>query len=86
MTDTIIKVDLKGSPYENDKIHNRWHPDIPLVEKVRPGDDYIIECVDWAGEKIANNDCAEEVRDVNLTNVHFLSGPVGIQGAEPEDL
>lgn len=86
MTDTIIKVDLKGSPYENDKIHNRWHPDIPMVEKVKPGDDFIIECVDWTGGQIANNDCADDVRDVDLTKVHFLSGPVGIEGAEPGDL
>ena len=86
MTDTIIKVDLKGSPYENDKIHNRWYPDIPMVEKVKPGDDFIIECVDWTGGQIANNDCADDVRDVDLTKVHFLSGPVGIEGAEPGDL
>ncbi len=26
MPDTLIKVDLKDSPYNNDKVHNRWHP------------------------------------------------------------
>jgi formamidase len=26
MPDTLIKVDLSKSAYENDKIHNRWHP------------------------------------------------------------
>ena len=77
MTDTIIKVDLKGSPYENDKIHNRWHPDIPMVEKVKPGDDFIIECVDWTGGQIANNVCADDVRDVDLTKVHFFIGSCG---------
>jgi formamidase len=42
MPDTLIKVDLNQSAYENDKIHNRWHPDVPIVEWVNPGDDFII--------------------------------------------
>ncbi len=86
MADTLIKVDLNGSAYDNDKIHNRWHPDIPIVEWVSPGDDFIIETVDWTGGQIKNNDDASDVRDVDLSQVHFLSGPVGVKGAEPGDL
>ena len=86
MTETIIKVDLKQSPHENDKIHNRWHPDIPMVETVKPGDDFIIECYDWTGGQIANNDDASDVRDVDLSKVHYLSGPVAVEGAQPGDL
>ena len=86
MTDTIIKVDLKQSPYENDMVHNRWHPDIPMVATVKPGDDFIIQCYDWTGGQIADNDSAEDVRDVDLSQVHFLSGPVAVDGAEPGDL
>src|SRR4051794_38761066 len=86
MVSTLIKVDLSQSAYENDMIHNRWHPDIPMVAMVRPGDDFIVECVDWTGGQIRNDDSAEDVRDVDLTQVHFLSGPIGIAGAEPGDL
>jgi formamidase len=86
MPETLIKVDLNTSPYENDMIHNRWHPDIPMVATVKPGDDFIIECVDWTGGQIKNDDDAADVRDVDLTKVHFLSGPVGVEGAEPGDL
>jgi formamidase len=43
MPDTLIKVDLSQSPYENDMIHNRWHPDIPMVATVKPGADFIVE-------------------------------------------
>lgn len=86
MAETIIKVNLNESPYDNEKIHNRWHPDIPMVETVKPGDDFIIECVDWTGGQIADNDDASDVRDVDLSQVHFLSGPVGVEGAEPGDL
>ncbi|MGK0247938.1 MAG: formamidase [Oleispira sp.] len=86
MTDTIIKVDLNKSAYEHDDIHNRWHPDIPMVATVKPGDDFKIECLDWTGGQIKNNDDASDVRDVDLTQVHFLSGPVAVEGAEPGDL
>jgi hypothetical protein len=36
MAETLIKVDLKQSPYENDMVHNRWHPDIPMVAGSSP--------------------------------------------------
>ena len=86
MADTIIKIDLNKSPYDNEGVHNRWHPDIPMAAMVKPGDDFIVECHDWTGGQIGNNDNAEDVRDVDLTQVHFLSGPVGVEGAEPGDL
>ncbi|MBP2231155.1 formamidase [Azospirillum agricola] len=86
MADTLVKVDLSKSPYENDMIHNRWHPDIPMAVTVKPGDDFILECYDWTGGQIMNDDSAADVRDVDLSQVHFLSGPVGVEGAEPGDL
>lgn len=86
MTTTLIQIDLGKSPYENDMIHNRWHPDIPMVAKVKPGDDFIVQCYDWTGGQIKNDDDAADVRDVDLTQVHFLSGPIGVEGAEPGDL
>jgi formamidase len=86
MAETIIKIDLNKTPYENEMIHNRWHPDIPMVKTVKPGEDFIIECYDWTGGQIKNDDCADDVRDVDLSQVHFLSGPVGVEGAEPGDL
>ncbi|AOF80440.1 formamidase [Methyloversatilis sp. RAC08] len=86
MAETLIKVDLKQSPYENDMVHNRWHPDIPIVAWVKPGDDFKIETYDWTGGFIQNNDSADDVRDIDLTTVHFLSGPIGVEGCEPGDL
>lgn len=86
MPETLIKVDLSQSAYENDMIHNRWHPDIPMVATVEPGADFIIETYDWTGGFIKNNDDASDVRDIDLSIVHFLSGPIGVKGAEPGDL
>ena len=86
MTDTLIKVDLNQAATENEQIHNRWHPDIPMACWVKPGDDFILETYDWTAGAIKNNDDASDVRDVDLSTVHYLSGPVGVHGAEPGDL
>ena len=86
MATTLIKIDLGKSPYEHDCLHNRWHPGIPMVETVKPGDDFVVECFDWTGGAIKNDDSAADVRDVDLSTVHFLSGPIGVEGAEPGDL
>jgi acetamidase/formamidase len=38
------------------------------------------------GGQIGNNDSADDVLNVDLTQVHYLSGPFEIEGAEPGDL
>ncbi|MCX8999884.1 acetamidase/formamidase family protein [Rhizobiaceae bacterium BDR2-2] len=86
MPETLISVDLSRPATENENLHNRWHPDIPIAAWVERGDDFIVETVDWTGGAIKNDDSAEDIRDVDLTTVHYLSGPIGVKGAEPGDL
>ncbi|MCZ8293789.1 MAG: acetamidase/formamidase family protein [Hylemonella sp.] len=86
MAEALIKVDLKQSAYSNPQVHNRWHPDIPMAAWVNPGEDFILETYDWTGGFIKNNDSADDVRDIDLSIVHFLTGPVGVKGAQPGDL
>ncbi|MCI4662498.1 MAG: acetamidase/formamidase family protein [Neomegalonema sp.] len=86
MADTLIEVNLSESPHTNPNVHNRWHPDIPIAVWVEPGDDFKIETYDWTGGQIKNDDNAADVRDVELEQVHYLSGPIGVKGAEPGDL
>lgn len=66
--------------------HNRWHPDIPPAAMVKPGDSFRVECKEWTDGQIGNNDSANDVRDVDLDVAHMLSGPIGVEGAEPGDL
>jgi formamidase len=66
--------------------HNRIHPDIPAVASVNPGDEFRVECLDWTNGQIRNNDSPDDVRDIDLTPCHVLSGPIAISGAEPGDL
>lgn len=67
-------------------LHNRWHPEIPSVASIKPGETVKIECLDWTGGQIGNNDSADDVRDVDLTKIHYLTGPFDIAGAEPGDM
>jgi formamidase len=66
--------------------HNRWHPDIPSVAMVRPGDEFRVECREWTDAQIGNNETANDIRDIDLSVPHMLSGPIGVEGAEPGDL
>jgi len=84
---TLIKLDFDKPAWEQDgQIHNRWHPDLPMVAMVKPGDEFRVECMDWTGGQVGNNDSANDIRDVDLLQVHYLSGPIGVEGAEPGDL
>jgi formamidase len=86
MAKPLIKIDLNTPADQQDVIHNRWHPDIPMVATVKPGDEFRVECVDWTGGQIKYDNNASDVRDVDLTKVHYLSGPIAVEGAEPGDL
>ena len=87
MPDVIFSVDQTKSMRDQAVPgHNRWHPDIPAVATVRPGDEFRVECRDWTDSQIGNNDSANDVRDIDLTKPHMLSGPIAVEGAEPGDL
>lgn len=87
MPKTLISVDPKKRPWEQEiPLHNRWHPDIPPVASVKEGDVFRVECVDWTGGQIKNDDSSDDVKNVDLSQVHYLSGPIEIEGAQPGDL
>lgn len=87
MPDTLFHVDQTKSMREQDVPgHNRWHPEIPAVIQVRPGDEFRIECKDWTDGQVRNDDSANDIRDVVLDHNHMLSGPIAVAGAEPGDL
>ena len=71
MPQKLIEVDLKQSPYKNEMVHNRWHPEIPMACWVKPGDDFVLETYDWTGGFIKNDDCADDVRDIELFGREF---------------
>jgi Predicted acetamidase/formamidase len=88
MPETKFEVDVNSVPDEQPGPNpfNRWHPDIPAVVEADPGESMRLEALDWTGGQIMDNDNANEVRDVDLSQVHYLAGPVHVNGAEPGDL
>jgi len=85
--ETLFKVDLT-KPMRDQEMpgHNRWHPDIPPVASVKPGSVFRIECKDWTDGQIKNDDNPNDIRDVDLSVVHVLSGPIEVEGAKPGDI
>ncbi len=87
MPQTQIGVDLSKKADEQAlPLHNRWHPDIPAATSVELGESFRVECLDWTDGQIADDDSANDVRDVDLHRVHVLSGPIHVNGVQPGDL
>lgn len=80
------RVSLDKDAAEQECLHNRWHPDVPSYGTIKNNEVVKIECVDWTGGQIGNNDSADDVRDVDLTKIHYLTGPFDIETAEPGDV
>lgn len=59
---------------------------VPFSGTIKNGEVVKIQCVDWTGGQIGNNDSAEDVKNVDLTKVHYLTGPFEIETAEPGDV
>lgn len=59
---------------------------VPACGKIKNGEIVRIECIDWMGGQIKNNDSADDVKNVDLTQVHYVSGPFEIETAEPGDV
>ncbi|CAM6118197.1 unnamed protein product [Calypogeia fissa] len=75
----VVKVDPKKKPHEQEQpLHNRWHPEIPPVGEVKEGDLFRVETIDWTGGQIKDDDSAEDVKHVDLSTVHHLSGPIKV--------
>ena len=59
---------------------------VPFAAKVKDGEIFKVECVDWTGGQIGNNDSADDVKNIDLTKIHYLSGPFEVEGAEAGDV
>jgi len=66
--------------------HNRWHPDIPPVVTVEPGQVVAMETLGSMDAPVGWETTADDVRRSNGRLVHPLTGPVYVEGAEPGDI
>lgn len=66
--------------------HNRWHPDIPPIAHVAPGERIILETRDALDGQITAAAAPADLLHMDLSVAHPLTGPVYVEGAEPGDL
>jgi formamidase len=74
---------LRDEPHTG---HNRWHPDIPPVLRVDPGDTVVMETRDAFDGGVTPAMTGADLHRADLNLVHPLTGPLFINGAEPGDL
>jgi formamidase len=74
---------LKEQPHTG---HNRWHPDIPPILEVEPGDEVVLETRDAADGQIAPGMGVADLTGLDTKVAHPLTGPVYVKGAQPGDL
>ncbi len=66
--------------------HNRWHPDIPPVARVQPGDTITLETQDGLAGQLTRASTHADCETPDLGPAHPLTGPVFVEGAEPGDV
>jgi formamidase len=78
-----VDVPLSAEPHTG---HNRWHPDIPPVLRVAPGDEVVMATRDALDGVLPAGATPADLAKVDFGLVHPLTGPVYVEGAEPGDV
>ncbi len=68
------------------KGHNRWHCEIAPALEVEPGEDVELDSRDALDGQVTAATSAEDLRGIDMTLVHPLTGPIFVKGAQPGDL
>lgn len=68
-----------------DRVHNRWHPDIKPILEISPGEIIRLETIGYDDYQLKDTDDVDDVKNLDLTRVHPLTGPIAVKGAEPGD-
>ena len=74
---------LKDEPHTG---HNRWHPDIPPILEIEPGEELVIETRDARDGQIRMGTTIADLARQDRKAGHPLTGPFYVKGARPGDL
>lgn len=83
---TLVRVDPFRPANQQPGIHTRWHPDIPAYATIDINKPFKVECMDYSGFQIKNDDHADDVLDMDHDSDHHISGPFWVPGAQPGDV
>src|SRR5256712_12547924 len=70
---------------QEDKVHNRWHPDIKPIIEISPGDEIRLESIGYDDYQLKDTDSVEDVKKIELSHVHTITGPIDVRNAQPSD-
>ncbi len=66
--------------------HSVWDRALPPRLTIEPGDEVAFECIDASGGQVQPGTTLAEYLTIDRTRIHALTGPVGVNGAEPGDV
>ena len=73
MPEVLFPLDSAKKFEDQEKLgHNRWHPEIPPVATVKPGQSFRVDCREWFDGAILDDDSAEDMLNAPLLTVHKL--------------
>jgi len=53
-----------------------WWTDIPFIATVKEDTLFRVETIDWTGGQIKDDDNSDDIKFVDLSQVHYMSGPI----------
>ncbi|HLH67118.1 MAG TPA: acetamidase/formamidase family protein [Solirubrobacteraceae bacterium] len=65
--------------------HRRWDVDLQPVVEIDPGDEVVVETVDFAAGQITRQSSAEDLLALDFERIYPLAGPIAVRGAQPGD-
>ena len=71
---------------EPDTGHNRWHPDITPILEVDEGEEVVLPTRDALDGQFNSSTTVNDIGNLNSGQIHPLTGPVFVKGAQPGDL
>jgi formamidase len=66
--------------------HTRWHPSVPPIAHVAPGEVVAIDVRDGGDAQVRPDTTEADLADYDIDRLHPLTGPFHVTGVEPGDL
>jgi formamidase len=87
----VGKVEVKihpAAPLAQDSAvgHNRWHPEAKPVARCQSGDTLVMETRDALDGQVTIGTTLDDLRSIDQSLIHPMTGPIHIEGAEPGDV
>ncbi|KAK8846864.1 hypothetical protein IAR55_005954 [Kwoniella newhampshirensis] len=83
---TLVFVDPSKPGAAQKNIHTRWHPEIPCIASIPLSQPFKVQCLDYSGSQVHNDDNADDILHLNHDSDHHVSGPFDVPSARPGDV